>query len=501
MLMPSKTETAGFTRRFIENTDGNFAMMSGVATMVLVLAVGLAVDTALLRKTRADMQASADVISLAVAKEEISDRSEMIAAGDAFLDARFGQHNIAVTDARKVGDKYEIALNTTANTVFMQILNRRSVDISVTSQTTFERLNLDLALVLDNTGSMRGNKLAALKTASNTLVDTLLDGKPAAAGTQIGLVPFAQWVNVGDQYASQNWLDQRGRSPQNQTYFDSPVSRFDLYAGLGVKWNGCVENRLPPYDIDDTPADPANPSTLFQPAFHPDMADTASDSYTYLADNSGGNAVMRLRSAGKYAAALPAGSQGPAYAVDTSCSDDRRKLTPLTNNKRTIKRAINNMYAQGYTNIANGAAWGFRAVSPNAPFTQGRSYADKKTQKAMVILTDGKQTIGGPKGGFASGYTPFGFLGEPAINGKTRLTGGSAKAALDAKLLDVCAAAKAKGILVYTITFELDDAGTKQTMQQCASTPGMYFDAKQASELTPAFKKIAASLGELRISG
>ena len=501
MTYLSNTKPAKFARRFISNTDGNFAMMSGVATMALVLTVGLAVDTALLRKTKAEMQASADIISLAVAKEEMTKRGDMIAAGDALLDARFGQHNIAVSDARKVGDTYEIALNTNANTVFMQLLNKRSVNISVTSQTTYERLNLDLALVLDNTGSMKGNKLAALKKASNTLVDTLMDGKPAAAGTKIGLVPFAQWVNVGDQYETQNWLDQDGKSPQNRTYFNSPVSRFDLYAGLGVKWNGCVENRLPPYDVDDTPPNPANPATLFQPAFHPDMADTASNTYTYLADKVGGNAVTRLKSVGKYSGALPAGSQGPAYAVDTSCSDDRRKLTPLTNNKRTIKRAINKMYAQGYTNIANGATWGFRAVSPNAPFTQGRSYADKKTQKAMVILTDGKQTIGGPKGGFSSGYTPFGFLGEPAVNGKTRLSGGNAKAALDAKLLDVCTAAKAKGILVYTITFELNDAGTKQTMQQCASTPDMYFDAKKASELTPAFKKIAASLGKLRISG
>ena len=159
------------------------------------------------------------------------------------------------------------------------------------------------------------------------------------------------------------------------------------------------------------------------------------------------------------------------------------------------------MYAQGYTNIANGAAWGFRTISPNAPFTQGRPYSDKKTQKAMVILTDGEQTIGGPRGGFSSGYTPFGFLGEPAVNGKTRLTGGNAKSALDNKLLEVCTAAKAKGILVYTITFELNDVATKATMAQCASAAGMYFDAKNASELTPAFKKIASSLGELRISG
>lgn len=495
-----KADTSSFSRRFLENTAGNFAILSAIATMSLVLTMGLAVDTVMLRKDRADMQSSADIISLAIAKEELTDRAQMETLGYSLLDARFGSHAITISDARKVGDDYRVQLSANADTVFMRVFNTASVNLVVNAQTTYERLNLDLSLVLDNTGSMSGSKLAALKTASNALVDTLMDGRASAAGTQIRLVPFAQWVNVGDSYASAGWLDQAGVSPQNETYFDAPVSRFDLYNTLGVTWNGCVENRLPPYDVDDTPVDPANPATLFQPAFHPDMSDTQRRGYTYVADNTGGTAIVRLRNSAKYSVSLPGGLAGPAYAVDTSCSDSRREVTPLTNNKRTIKRAINAMYAQGYTNIANGAAWGFRAVSPNAPFTQGRPYSDAKTQKAMVILTDGQQTIGGPRGSFSSGYTPFGFLGEPAVSGKTRLTGSNAKSALDTKLLEVCSAAKAKGVLVYTITFELSDAATKQTMQQCASVAGMYFDARSAAELTPAFKKIASSLGELRIS-
>lgn len=501
MPFTNALKPAAFVRRFVENADGNFAMLSAIATMSLALTVGLAVDTAVLRKERQNMQSSADVISLAIAKEELTRSGDMIALGNSFLDARYGNNAVTITDARKTGDEYSVELSQTAGTIFMKLLNKSTVDLRVSSTTTYERLNLDLSLVLDNTGSMRGRKLAALKTASNTLVDTLMDGQPSAAGTQIGLVPFAQWVNVGADGTPQPWLDIRGQSSQNQTYFDSPVSRVDLYNSMGKARNGCVENRLPPYDIDDTTADPSDPNTLFQPAFHPDMADTQRGAYTYLADNSGGNSLARLRNTAKYGAALPAGALGPAFAIDTSCSDARREVTPLTNNKRTVKRAINAMYAQGYTNIANGAAWGFRAVSPNAPFTQGRPYSDVKTRKAMVILTDGMQTIGGPRGGFSSGYTPFGFLGEPAVNGKTRLTGTNAKSALDSKLLEVCAAAKAKGILVYTITFELRDAATKQTMQTCASNPAMYFDARSASELTPAFKKIASSLSSLRISG
>src|SRR5690606_11929671 len=40
-------------------------------------------------------------------------------------------------------------------------------------------------------------------------------------------------------------------------------------------WAGCVEQRPSPYDVNDTPATPSNPATLFVPMFAPDQTGSA----------------------------------------------------------------------------------------------------------------------------------------------------------------------------------------------------------------------------------
>ena len=62
-----------------------------------------------------------------------------------------------------------------------------------------------------------------------------------------------------------------------QSELATGASRFQLYSNLGQKWPGCVETRYAAgkdYDVDDTPADPANPETLFVPTFAIDEPDT-----------------------------------------------------------------------------------------------------------------------------------------------------------------------------------------------------------------------------------
>ncbi len=489
-------------RNYARNQDGHFSTIFAIMSAVIVSGMACAVDIGNVMKDRSRLQDVADAVALSAARDGLLTQGEMDDFAQAYLNHAYensSNNQVSLHSIRKSGDTYTVNLNSQTKTSFAKFMGKTTLEANVSSTATFAKRNLDISLVLDNTGSMKGSKLAALKAASNDLVDILFDDAESVRRTQLGLVPFASWVNVGTNQAGTSWLDTSGRSPQNRTYFDAPVSRFQLYAGLGKQWDGCVENRLPPYDIDDTAPDPAKPETLYQPAFHPDMADTNSRGYNYVADNRGGNEVDRLRYTAKYAGPLAGNVAGPTKRADDSC-DSNRKVTPLTNNVATIKRGIRNMKASGWTNIANGAVWGFRLISPNAPFTQGRSYDDPNTTKAMVILTDGMQTMGGHAGSFNSGYSPFGFMGEPTVQGKTRLSGSNVKQALDRKLAQVCEAAKKKDIVIYTITFELNDNSTQDMMRACATDPGKYFNAARAAELSPVFKEIAASLGDLRIS-
>jgi hypothetical protein len=65
----------------------------------------------------------------------------------------------------------------------------------------------------------------------------------------------------------------------------------------------------------------------------------------------------------------------------------------------------------------------------------------------------------------------------------------------------ICTAMKADNIIVYTIGFEVGTtAGVSSFLQNCASTPGHYYEADDATELREAFKTIAKEISKLRLT-
>jgi len=468
MMTTFKTRLTASAAKFQTDTSGQFSILAIVSMFAVLASVAVAIDGANGFAAKQRLSATTDAISLIAAKDTTLDAGELQIIAQDYYNLTYpgsAGDRIVVNSINRNGDSVVVDTSNNIDGFFSQVFGMDTLDVRTVSVATLGRRDLDIALVLDNTGSMRERgKLTALKEASNNLVDILYADPTTASGTQLGLVPFASWVNVGTDQIELASLDLRGTSPQNALYFTDNTGRLDRYDALGVDWNGCLENRLPPYDVDDTAPNPARPETLFQPAYNPKSAN-------------------------------------PADRADTSC-DENRKITPLTNNVSRIKRGIRNMTAAGFTNIANGATWGFRLVSPNAPFTQARAYDDPDVLKAMVILTDGDQTMRRERSTISNfAYSPFGYFGEtPLRRGKERLEGRSVKEALDRKLTETCEAAKAKGIAVYTITFQLSDGPTQDIMRDCATSPTNYFDVSSANQLTPVFRQIAGSLSNLRLT-
>ena len=90
------------------------------------------------------------------------------------------------------------------------------------------------------------------------------------------------------------------------------------------------------------------------------------------------------------------------------------------------------MRPYAWTHIALGAEFGYHLLSPNEPFSQGAAYGDRKVQKVMVLLTDGQQT-------------------EPAFG-----PGGRTVSQGENNLETICDNAKANGITIMTLAFDLD---------------------------------------------
>ena len=132
--------------------------------------------------------------------------------------------------------------------------------------------SLEVAMVLDNTGSMGASRMQALRAAANALTDILENIKSPARNVKAALVPFVAAVNVkGDGY-KESWIDKDGNAPYNGANFemktkDKRYNHLDLFKQLKVDWKGCVEARPAPYNLADTPPDAKQPGNAVRSVF------------------------------------------------------------------------------------------------------------------------------------------------------------------------------------------------------------------------------------------
>jgi len=186
-------------------------------------------------------------------------------------------------------------------------------------------------------------------------------------------------------------------------------------------------------------------------------------------------------------------------------------IQPLTSDRTKIENKVGQLFPNGNTNSANGAMWGWRVLSSQAPFTEGVSESNRDWQKAVVIMTDGRNTIGVPDTHWQSSPSVYGYAIEERMGmnvskgdrGNPRVyNSDDMRDQLDEKLLRICRRMKEEGILVYTILFDLNDNETEQVFKSCATSPTepYFFVAPDGDDLERAFGDIAQDLVNLHVS-
>jgi hypothetical protein len=142
-------------------------------------------------------------------------------------------------------------------------------------------------------------------------------------------------------------------------------------------------------------------------------------------------------------------------------------VAPLTDNFDALRSQLDAMRPYAWTHIALGAEFGYHLLSPNEPFTEGAAYGNKTVRKVMVLLTDGRQT-------------------EPAFGDGTRSVGQG-----ESNLETICENAKASGITVMTVAFDLRDKDTRDRLRDCSTDPDKhFFVAEDSAEVATAFDDI-----------
>ena len=155
-------------------------------------------------------------------------------------------------------------------------------------------------------------------------------------------------------------------------------------------------------------------------------------------------------------------------------------VQPLTTNTKSIQSQLDRMTPYSWTNIALGMSFGWHLLSPNAPYTEGTSYSDKETLKAIVLLTDGAQT--------AYSWGPN--------NRQSKRNG-------ERNLETICQSINALNddpdepdILIMTVAFDLDDEGTVNRLRNCATREKDFYRAEDNAQLSAAFEAIKEQLSK-----
>jgi Flp pilus assembly protein TadG len=514
-------KTLSLPRALWRRRDGNVAIWFAIALPVLAVLVFGGMDIARASSDKRKLQDALDAAALFAARSTATTDAELQAIGQQALVAQLGN----LGDAKLVSSSFKLTGEKNAtvsatgrievNTIIANLWLRGDMVVGAGSEVVRSMNKVELAMVLDNTGSMAGTKLSNLKTSAKNLIDTLSAASARSSepnAIRIGIVPFSQTVKVGADYGSESWLDQTGAAPINkEIFFDKATgkavnaNRLSLLTAMGETWGGCVEVRAQPYDVQDTAPSTSTPASLITPYFAPDEPDSrkksdnangdfGSFSNDYLPDElySGGDWRIPQGYVGKYDQAPSGSGKGPNQGCDM------QPLMRLTTNWASLKTLIDGMVATGNTNVPLGTAWGWSLLSPGGPFSDGVAYGTPKTTKIAIIMTDGDNVMSGANNDNDSTYNGLGYVWQ----GRLGITSGSdsARAAkMDSRLALLCTNMKAKGIVIYTIRVEVK-TGSSSLLENCATTKDKFHDVQNASQLNAVFQNIAGEIANLRIS-
>lgn len=327
-------------RAFGRDRRGNVAMMWAFMGAILVGLIGITVDFTRAQALRAQMQNAADGAALVAERSSNLTLAQRQAAAQAFFNAEMGDYAgdavMTVIPLAEGGHRVEAHMPMPLS--LARIIRAEDWNIAVDAEAEANASPpIEVALVLDNTGSM-ANDMQALRDAAENLADDLfaIDGD----SVRVALVPFVAQVNIGNGATQMQWMDTAGTAPYNGELFEDRsiafrsatgtnnctslstmpyagypgpyrivwvnsgsrcyaftpegVNHFTLFDMISNEdWKGCVEARPEPYDITDEPPVPANPATMFVPFFWADTGGTAGQGSTntssqpnYLSSNS-----------------------------------------------------------------------------------------------------------------------------------------------------------------------------------------------------------------------
>jgi Flp pilus assembly protein TadG len=459
----------------------------------------------------------------------------------------------------------EVTASGTISTTLLRIIGIDSLPFQARATAkASDRLpkNVEAVLVLDNTGSMSGQKMRDLKIAAKDFVTTVYRDENSREGIAVGIVPYNVNVNVGHLVRD---ID------------SSKVAEYPHYTNISrtdpLAWKGCVfadptiqALSSDPY-VQDTgayditkllPGEEGMPKIepYIYPPIQVDSFDLRDNQYKIPYDRRRILEIPTVKEAlvWRFGDDICTTRDGDS---DRKCSDENSRIAIerlpeseqdkykdariyATSSERTKATGTRNLNGpspnyvcpaealpvsysntrdqlKSYIDLDNAAlpnigtfhtpalVWGYRLLERNDFFTRERP-DDKPINKVLIFMTDGifdsrddgRIPIGGGSRRYDTSYTAYKTYEHRLMTNSA--TKNANISALQLRFSKVCEAAKNDGIQIYMIAFDVNSNSTKEMFRNCATDRNThFFDTANGKELNAAFVTIASELVNLRL--
>ncbi len=322
---------------------GNVAIIFSIAIVPIVGGIGAALDYSMANSNRTSMQKALDSTALALAKLMPLSQGQLDQKGWEIFSANIGTLKVSMPQSGLVITTPTIGkINLVATGQYTpQISGFMGVNtfpVSVNTEVQWGMNKLELALALDNTGSMDwSNKMTELKKAAKNLIATLQSSAQKPGDVKIAIIPFHKEVRLDTSIYNYNgsWLKWDDWDSENET---CDKKGKNCVSNDRKTWDGCVMDRDQPHDASDTT--PNSNATKF-----------------------------------------------PAK----QCSYSLTSMLPLTYDWNALNSKIDAMNPSGNTNVSIGLQWAWHSLTSGEPFTQAAAPANDLS-KYIILMTDGENT-------------------------------------------------------------------------------------------------------------
>jgi Flp pilus assembly protein TadG len=463
--MPKPHRIKNELSRFSRDERGNFAMLTGITILAVSAALTLGIDTSRAFTAKSQLGSALDSAVTAVARDVttgIIAKEDVPAAMQRYLNVnaeRFARNGGIVIDRVDIDTTtrtIEVAAHTILPLAFPIVHRNKSLRVSTLSAAGYSDQAVEVAMMLDITGSMKGQKIEDLKFAARNAVDAFLSKNgPNSSRVRVAIVPYAYSVNVGKgELAKAVHVEEQFSGGNSE-----PIAYDDYWGKKGVAV--AANTKTEPYG----------------------SLPTGTKRIDYCATDRKGNHA--------YTNVPPTTA---LVARDFRLKEDQctaAEIQPLTNSKTALTDTIDTFRASGYTAGHIGVQWTWYMLSNSwANFLPASSVPAKSgsrnVMKYAVLMTDGE---------FNTAY---------AGNGQKDYNGGGQEPNSSARAKTLCAAMKKEGIEVFTIGFQLKEQTAKNVLKACASPDSQdrkyYYDTSTGAQLNDAFLEVARNIERLALT-